>query len=73
MARWNEANPPSGASAVHFQHLLETIVRALVDWPDAVEVTLREGDTEKKVVCSRGKHRAVGHQNNACFSGDYSR
>ena len=45
MALWNRAAPPSGASAVHVQHLLETIVRALVDWPDAVEVTLREGDT----------------------------
>ncbi len=45
MALWNEANPPSSASAVHVQHLLETIVRALVDCPDAVEVTLREGAT----------------------------
>ncbi len=45
MAWWNRATPPSDASSVHVQHLLEAIVRALVDWPDAVEVTLREGDT----------------------------
>ena len=45
MALWNRAAPPSGASAVHFQHLVETIVRALVDYPDAVAVTLSGGVT----------------------------
>ncbi len=45
MAQWNRADPPSGASAVHVQHLVETIVRALVDNPDAVTVTLSDGDT----------------------------
>ncbi len=43
MARWNRAAPPS--SAVHFQHLVETIVRALVDNPDAVAVTLSDDAT----------------------------
>ena len=37
MARWNRADPPSGASAVHFQHLVESIVRVLVDYPDVVK------------------------------------
>ncbi len=45
MAQWNRTAPPSGASAVHVQHLVETIVCALVDWPDAAEVTMREGAT----------------------------
>ena len=45
MAQWNRTAPPSGASAVHVQHLLETIVRALVDNPDAVAVTLSDGVT----------------------------
>ena len=45
MAQWNRADPPSGASSVHVQHLVETIVRALVDNPDAVTVTLSDGDT----------------------------
>ena len=45
MAQWNRADPPSGASSVHVQQLVETIVRALVDNPDAVTVTLSDGDT----------------------------
>ncbi len=45
MAQWNRTAPLSGASAVHVQHLVETIVRALVDNPDAVAVTLSDGVT----------------------------
>ncbi len=45
MAQWNRADPPSGAFSVHLQNLVETIVRALVDNPDAVAVTLFDGDT----------------------------
>ena len=37
MAQWNRTAPPSGASAVQFQHLVESIVRVLVDYPDAVK------------------------------------
>ncbi len=45
MAQWNRANPPSGASSVHVQHLVQTMVCALVDYPDAVAVTLSDGVT----------------------------